>query len=312
MVMAATVQRPGGDAAVLRMLGTPKGLAVTSDCTPRYCFADPREGGRQAVAEAWRNLIAVGARPLAITDCLNFGNPEKPEIMGQFAGCIEGMADACRALDFPVVSGNVSLYNETNGVAIPPTPTIGGVGLLADVDCMATIALKPGDEELLLLGGDNVAADGWLGQSLYLREIEGREEGAPPPVDLEAHRRTGELLRRLIEDGRVRTCHDVADGGLLVCAAEMVMAGGIGADVHIPEGAILHGWLFGEDQGRWIVAVAADEIAEIEAEARRADVPVRRIGSAGGVRLTVDGVHAISIDELRRVHQRWLPHYMAG
>jgi phosphoribosylformylglycinamidine synthase len=311
MVMAATVQRPGGDAAVLRLLGTRKGLAVTSDCTPRYCFAEPREGGRQAVAEAWRNLISVGASPLAITNCLNFGNPEKPEIMGQLAGCIEGMAEACRALDFPVVSGNVSLYNETNGVAIPPTPTIGGVGLLADVDRMATIALKAGDEALLLLGGGNTG-DGWLGQSLYLREIEGREDGAPPPVDLQAHRRTGALLRRLIEDRRVRTCHDVADGGLLVCAAEMVMAGGIGADIHIPEAGHRHGWLFGEDQGRWLIAVTGRDVTEIEAEARRADVPVRRIGSVGGSRLTVDGVHAISIDELRHAHQRWLPHYMAG
>ena len=263
------------------------------------------------MAEAWRNLISVGASPLAITNCLNFGNPEKPEIMGQLAGCIEGMAEACRALDFPVVSGNVSLYNETNGVAIPPTPTIGGVGLLADVDRMATIALKAGDEALLLLGGGNTG-DGWLGQSLYLREIEGREDGAPPPVDLQAHRRTGALLRRLIENLRIRTCHDVADGGLLVCAAEMVMAGGIGADIHIPEAGLRHGWLFGEDQGRWLIAVAGSDVTEIEAEARGADVPVRRIGSVGGSQLTVDGVDAISIDELRHAHQRWLPHYMAG
>ena len=192
MVMAQTVQRPGGDAAVLRLLGTPKGLAVTSDCTPRYCLADPREGGRQAVAEAWRNLVAVGAKPLAITNCLNFGNPEKPEIMGQFASCVEGMAEACAALDFPVVSGNVSLYNETNGVAIPPTPTIGAVGLLADVDRMATIALKAGESVLLLLGGGDDAA-GWLGQSLYLREIEGRRGGCPAaggPASTPARRRT--------------------------------------------------------------------------------------------------------------------------
>ena len=311
MVMAQTVQRPGGDAAVLRLLGTPKGLAVTSDCTPRYCAADPREGGRQAVAEAWRNLIAVGARPLAITNCLNFGNPEKPEIMGQFAGCIEGMADACRALDFPVVSGNVSLYNETHGYAIPPTPTIGGVGLLADVDRMATIALKPGDEVLLVVGGSEETF-GWLGQSLYLREIEGREEGAPPPVDLVAHGAAGELLRRLIEAGHVTTCHDVADGGLLVAVAEMAMAGDIGAAIDVPGEKLAHAWLFGEGQGRWLVAASAEQAAEVEARARGAGVPVGRIGRVGGSRLTIGAEHAISLTELRSAHRRWLPDFMAG
>ncbi|MFO1156746.1 MAG: phosphoribosylformylglycinamidine synthase subunit PurL [Rhodospirillales bacterium] len=310
MVMAQTVQRPGGDAGVLRLLGTRKGLAVTSDCTPRYCLADPREGGRQAVAEAWRNLVAVGAKPLAITNCLNFGNPEKPEIMGQFAGCIEGMADACAALDFPVVSGNVSLYNETNGTAIPPTPTIGGVGLLADVDKMATIGLKASESVLLLLGGDP-ATDGWLGQSLYLREIEGREDGAPPPVDLAAHRLTGDFLRRLIEGGRVRTCHDVSDGGLLVCVAEMALAGDIGATLHLPADVPPHAWLFGEGQGRWVVAVATAEAAALEAEARAAGVRAERFGSVGGARLTVGAGHAISLFDLRSIHERWLPGFMA-
>ena len=311
MVMAQTVQRPGGDAGVLRLLGTRKGLAVTSDCTPRYCLADPREGGRQAVAEAWRNLVAVGAQPLAITNCLNFGNPEKPEIMGQFAGCIEGMADACAALDFPVVSGNVSLYNETNGTAIPPTPTIGWVGLLADVDRMATIALKPDEGTLLLLGGD-AGTDGWLGQSLYLREIEGRKDGAPPPVDLADHRRTGALLRRLIGEARIRTCHDVGDGGLLVCVAEMALAGDIGVALNPPADALPHAWLFGEGQGRWVVAVVAAEAAALEAEARTAGVRVERIGSVGGARLTVAPAHAISLAELRSAHERWLPGFMAG
>ncbi|MGE5442125.1 MAG: phosphoribosylformylglycinamidine synthase subunit PurL, partial [Bacteroidota bacterium] len=279
MVMASTVQRPGGDAAVLRVLGTPKGIAVTADCTPRYCLADPVEGGRQAVAEAWRNLTAVGARPLAITDCLNFGNPEKPEIMGQFASCIEGMAEACRALEFPVVSGNVSFYNETNGAAVPPTPTVGGVGLLSDRSRMATLALKADGEVLLLIGGGNGA--GWLGQSLYLREIEGREEGAPPPVDLAAERRAGDFVRALIEQGRLRTCHDISDGGLLVAIAEMALAGGRGGALEAPPeatGALLQAWLFGEDQGRYVIAVPAVDVPPIAAEAGRAGVPLRRIG----------------------------------
>ena len=309
MVMASTVQRPGGDAAVLRLLGTPKGLAVTSDCTPRYCLADPREGGRQAVAEAWRNLIAVGARPLAITNCLNFGNPEKPEIMGQFAGCIEGMAEACRALDFPVVSGNVSLYNETNGAAIPPTPTIGGLGLLADRSRMASLALKAAGDVLLLVGG--TPADGWLGQSLYLREIAGRQDGAPPPVDLAAERRHGDFVRTLIEQGRVRTCHDVADGGLLVAVAEMALAGGLGATVAAPDsGSPLHAWLFGEDQGRYVLAVPVSVVAVIEDEARRAGVPLSAIGTAGGDRLTLDGQHAISLADLSAANEAWLPKFM--
>ena len=200
MVMADTVQRPGGSAGVVRVHGTRKGLAVSCDCTPRYCYADPVQGGRQAVAEAWRNLTAVGAKPLAITDCLNFGNPEKPEIMGQFAGCISGMADACEALEFPVVSGNVSFYNETNGVAIPPTPAIGGVGLIQDVERMATIALEAEDDVLLLVGGPEDGQDGWLGQSVYLREMEGREDGAPPPVDLAIERRNGDFVRVLISE----------------------------------------------------------------------------------------------------------------
>jgi phosphoribosylformylglycinamidine synthase len=312
MVQAATVQRPGGDAAVLRVLDTSKGIAVTSDCTPRYCLADPVEGGRQAVAEAWRNLTAVGATPLAITDCLNFGNPEKPEIMGQFASCIEGMAEACRALEFPVVSGNVSFYNETNGAAIPPTPTVGGVGLLRDRARMATLALKAEDDALLLVGGRT--GDGWLGQSLYLREIEGREEGAPPPVDLASERRTGDFVRALIEQGRVLTCHDISDGGLLVAIAEMALAGNIGVSIEAPSeaaGPLLHAWLFGEDQGRYVIAVPRREKAGIEAAAARSQVPVLAIGRVGGVELILGGEHAISLAALRAANESWLPRFMS-
>ena len=180
IILGNTVQRPGGDAAVVRVEDGPKALALTADVTPRYCEADPFEGGKQAVAEAWRNITAVGGKPLALTDNLNFGNPERPEIMGQFVGCVRGIAEACKALDFPVVSGNVSLYNETNGRAILPTPTIGGVGVLDDFTKSATLAFKADGEAILLIG----ETQGWLGQSLYLRDVCGREEGAPPPVDL--------------------------------------------------------------------------------------------------------------------------------
>ncbi|HEX4861085.1 MAG TPA: phosphoribosylformylglycinamidine synthase subunit PurL, partial [Rhizomicrobium sp.] len=201
-VMADTVQRPGGDAAVVRVHNTKKGLAITTDVTPRYCKADPKEGAKQAVAEAYRNISAVGALPLAVTDNLNFGNPQKREIMGEIVGAVDGIAEACRALDFPVIGGNCSLYNETNGEGIDPTPAIGGVGLMADVSRMATVALKRADDVVMLIGDTR----GLLGQSIYLREIEGREEGAAPPVDLAAEKKTGTFVRKLIEDGRVDTC----------------------------------------------------------------------------------------------------------
>src|SRR5260370_14005776 len=228
VILGNTVQRPGGDAAVVRVQDGPKGLALTTDVTPRYCEADPFEGGKQAGAETWRNLSAVGAKPMALTDNLNFGNPERPESMGQLVGCIQGIAAACKTLEFPVVSGNVSLYNETNGRAILPTPTIGGVGLLDDFSKSASIGFKAADDLIVLLG----ETKDWLGQSLYLRDICGREEGAPPPVDLMAERRVGDFVRGLIGEQFVSAVHDVSDGGLVVAVAEMALASGIGARLY--------------------------------------------------------------------------------
>jgi len=301
-----TVQRPGGDAAVVRVNEGPKALALTADVTPRYCEADPYEGGMQAVAEAWRNLSAVGARPLALTDNLNFGNPERSEIMGQLVGCIRGIGEAARALDFPVVSGNVSLYNETNGRAILPTPTIGGVGLLDDFGGSATIAFKAEGEAILLLGETR----GWLGQSLYLREICGREEGAPPPVDLAAERRHGEFVRALIHDGLVTAVHDVSDGGLLVALAEMAMVSRIGAVLEAPEGVPPHAFWFGEDQARYVLtAKDADAVAE---RAEAAALPLTRIGATGGRVLAVGEEKPLPIKNLTERFESWLPAYMAS
>jgi phosphoribosylformylglycinamidine synthase len=236
--------------------------------------------------------------------------------MGQFAGCITGMVDACEALAFPVVSGNVSFYNETNGAAIPPTPAIGGVGLIQNLERMASIALKAEGEVLLLVGDSADGREGWLGQSLYLREIEGREDGAPPPVDLEEERRNGDLVRGLIMDGSVVTCHDVSDGGALVAVAEMALAGNIGATIETPQAPEalhhLHGWLFGEDQGRYILSMPQSQAGAIQIRADSAKVPIRRIGITGGRRLTVDPSHSISLSELRDLHEGWLPNYMAG
>ncbi len=305
LVMGHTVQRPGGDAAVVRIAGTTKALAIVTDCTPRYCEADPKRGGAQAIAETWRNLTAVGALPIAVTDNMNFGNPERPEIMGQFVGCIDGMSEACRALDYPIVSGNVSLYNETNGSGILPTPAIGGVGLLEDAGKSVGLALKRAGETLLLIG----ETKGHLGCSLYLREIAGREEGAPPPVDLAAERRNGDFVRSRIAAGDVTACHDVSDGGLLVAVAEMAMAGGIGVDLAVPDGIPAHAWLFGEDQARYLLATKAPDA--VIAAAGAAGVPVLRLGQTGGDALTVTGAGAISTAELRQINEGWLPRFMA-
>ncbi len=310
LVMGHTRQRPGGDAAVVRIPDTNRGLALTTDCTPRYCHADPQRGGAQAVAESWRNLTAVGARPLAITDNMNFGNPERPEIMGQFVGCVEGMREACLALDYPVVSGNVSFYNETNGRGILPTPVIGGVGLIDDLKHVAFARFERPELELVLVG----ETAGHLGSSLWLREIAGREEGPPPPVDLTAERRNGDFVRMAIRELGVAACHDLSDGGLLVAAAEMALAGGIGATIQLPDGLAVGpvAWLFGEDQARYLLAVEPAVLPEIKRRAAASAVPVAPIGRTGGDALTVPGMAAISLRELRTAHEGWLPRYMSG
>ncbi|MEM8587297.1 MAG: phosphoribosylformylglycinamidine synthase subunit PurL [Pseudomonadota bacterium] len=308
-VMADTAAGPGlaegGDAAVVRIQGTSKALAMTTDCTPRYCRADPERGGAQAVAEAWRNLTAAGAKPLAITDNMNFGNPEKPAIMGQFVGAIQGMKNACEVLDFPVVSGNVSLYNETDGEAILPTPAIGGVGLIDAIGQHMTPRLKRAGETLMLIGETN----GHLGCSIYLQQLFGEERHRPPPVLPASERRNGNLVRRLIVRGLVSAAHDLSDGGLYVALAEMAIAGQIGADLEVPDGLPLQAWLFGEDQARYLVSTA--DPGEVEARAEAAGVPCRAVGRTGGDALTLNGANAISLDTLRAAHESFLPELMA-
>jgi phosphoribosylformylglycinamidine synthase len=300
-----TVRRPGAaDAAVVRLEGSRRALALTTDCTPRYCAADPEVGGAQAVAEAWRNLTATGARPLAVTDNLNFGNPEKPEIMGQLVAAIRGMAATCTALDFPVVSGNVSLYNETEGQAVLPTPAIGGLGVLEDAARSVGIALAPG-LDLVLLG----TTAGWLGQSLWLREIAGREAGPPPPVDLLAERRHGDFVRACIAGGTVRASHDLSDGGLLVAIAEMAMAGGCGVQLMAgPDSLAPHAFYFGEDQARYLVAV--EDAAALLVEAAAAGVPARKIGHSQGSELILPDGTAIPLAALHEAHESFFPSWM--
>jgi len=277
--------------------------------TERYCEADPVEGGKQAVAEAWRNLVAVGARPLALTDNLNFGNPEKPEAMGQFVGCLQGIGEAARSLDFPIVSGNVSLYNETMGVGILPTPSIGGVGLCPDVAKTARAAFRRDGDEILLIGG----APGWIGRSIWLAICEGREEGAPPPVDLAAERRHGEFVRAAIQAGRLDSVHDLSDGGLAVALAEMAVSGRRGAVVDAasvsgPE----HAFFFGEDQARYVIAAPPAVAAALKSEAEAAGVPVLRLGIVGGDALNLPGAEPIPVATLNEVAESWFPSYMDG
>jgi phosphoribosylformylglycinamidine synthase subunit PurL len=308
LILGNTVQPPGGDAAVVRIGDGPKGLALTTDVTQRYCAADPYEGGKQAVAEAWRNLNAVGALPRAVTDNLNFGNPEKPEIMGELIGCIEGIAEACRVLDFPVVSGNVSLYNETSGCGIPPTPAIGGVGLIEDVRQTVTLGFKQEGERILLIGKNG----GWLGQSLYARDLCGCSEGAPPPVDLAEERRNGDFVRSLIQQQRVSAAHDISDGGLAVALAEMAIAGGTGASIAIPADVPDHAFLFGEDQARYVLAAAPHQADAIRSAARSAGIACEILGVTGANTLTLDGAPAILVADLAKSHENWFPRFMGG
>ena len=307
-VMADTLEdsATGCDAGIVRIHGKGKAIAVTSDVTPRYVQNDPYEGGKQAVAEAWRNLTAAGSLPIAITDNLNFGSPEKPETMGQIVRATDGMAEACRALDFPVVSGNVSLYNETNGVAIPPTPTVGAVGLLEDYDLRMGFGNVAEGDTLVLIGETR----GELGASIYLREILGREDGAPPPVDLAAERKHGDFVRGLIPTGLVAGLHDLSDGGLLIAAADVALASKVGLTLAPSTQLAAHPYLFGEDQARYLIATPDPEA--VLAAAKAAGIPATTAGLAVGETFAVEGLFSLPLETLRQAHEAWLPGFMGG
>ncbi|WP_426051280.1 phosphoribosylformylglycinamidine synthase subunit PurL [Brevundimonas sp. SL161] len=307
-VMADTLQdsATGADAGVVRVHGTDKGLAMTSDCTPRYVQNDPYEGGKQCVAEAWRNLTAVGSLPIAITDNLNFGNPQRPEIMGQIVRAIDGMAEACRELDFPVVSGNVSLYNETNGVAIPPTPTVGAVGLLTNYDIVTGFSTMEAGDSLVLIG----ETQGELGASIYLREVLGREDGAPPPVDLKLERKTGDFVRAMIEGGRLTCVHDLSDGGLIGAAADLALASDVGVVLDASSATHAHVLLFAEDQARYLVAVPNPQ--DVLAAAREAGLHASVVGHAMGDAFASTDLFSIPLKHLREIHEGWMPGWIEG
>ena len=309
-VMSDTVDssQSGGDAAIVRIHGSNKAVAITTDCTPRYVEADPYEGGKQCVAETWRNLTCVGADPIAITDCLNFGNPERPEIMGQFVGAIKGMNEACHAFDYPVVSGNVSLYNETNGQAIPPTPAVGGVGLIPDLLKFSTLKGAKEGDTLILIG----ETTGWLGASIYLSEILSREDGAPPPVNLAIEKLNGDYVRKLIRNRRVNAVHDLSDGGLAVSACEMAFGSHVGMSLSAPVNGERHGWLFGEDQARYLLAVEKNSVNPVISTAKAKGIAAQIVGTVGGDRIQAEGAFDVSLDKLRAANEAWLPNLMSG
>ena len=307
LIQGNSLVRPGGDAGVIRVEGnTHKALAFSSDVTPRYCQADPFEGGKQAVAECWRNLCATGAKPLACSDNLNFGNPEKPEIMGQLVYAIKGIGEACKKLDFPIVSGNVSLYNETNGEGILPTPTMAGVGLIDDWHKMARIdGMKDGD--FVVLVGD---CGFHLGQSVYLRDILGKAEGTPPHVDLDKEKKNGCFVRKLIETGMITACHDLSDGGLAIALAEMVIKSHRGISAKLTGKMPAHAELFGEDQARYLISVNADKYAAVEEQAKQAGVKLTNLGKVTGEDLVVEEHIKLSAKQLENAYESWFPDFM--
>ena len=304
MVLSDTISGPGGDAAIVRIHNSNKGLAITTDCTPRYVAAHPETGAKQAVAEAWRNLISVGAKPLAITNCLNFGNPEKPEIMGQLVESIFGINEACEALNFPVVSGNVSLYNETNSNSINPTPNIGGVGIIEDLNHIANICWLDG-ENIIVIG----KTYGHLHTSLFAEYILNNIDGPPPKVDLDVEVKNGKFIKKLINKNYIKTCHDISDGGLLVAIAEMAVSSGLGAYIKTQD-SNFYNWWFGEDQGRYIITCNNFNLDKIVRLSKLEHIELNCIGKVGGDLLNIDQKNTICISELRKQHEAWLPQYM--
>ena len=310
-VMADTIAGPGGDAALVRVHGSKRGLAMSTDCTPRYVEADPKMGGAQAVAEAYRNLSAIGATPLAITNNLNFGNPEKPEIMTQLVESVLGMGDAARQLDTPVVSGNVSLYNETDGKAIQPCPVIGMVGVIENVDDAVGNCFVAADQDIFVIGQSDKADDGWLGASIYQQHHGDDGIYAPPPLDLVAEQKTGSFVRQQILGGGISAAHDIADGGLAVAIAEMAMRSGFGAEIAVPKTGNLHGWAFGEDQARFVVTTADSQA--LIAAAKEAGIDITKLGMVSDQgELKFGDNDTISIADLNAVFEGCIPALMAG
>ena len=306
MVMTDTIQKPGGDSAVIRYHGKKKGIAATVDCVPRYCKAHPKSGAMQAVCETWRNLISVGAQPIAITNCLNFGNPEKKEIMGQFVDSINGMREACEALNYPVISGNVSLYNETNGVAIYPTPTIGGVGILKNINNMMTLNFKNTENIIAVVG----ETSGHLSQSALIYDVMGNKEGPPPQINLKEEKKNGLFVSDLIKNKLVAAVHDVSHGGIIVTVAEMCMASNIGAKIKVSGSNIDKiKYLFSEDQARYLIEISKKNLEKVKKIANTKKIKIDIIGNTQSEIFEVENDLKISVKELKTKNESWFKNY---
>ncbi|MEY3812011.1 MAG: hypothetical protein RIT11_1134 [Pseudomonadota bacterium] len=306
MVMTDTIQKPGGDSAIVRYHGKNKGIAATVDCVPRYCKAHPKSGAMQAVCETWRNLISVGAQPIAITNCLNFGNPEKKEIMGQFVDSINGMKEACEALNYPVISGNVSLYNETNGVAIYPTPTIGGVGLLKNINNMMTFNFKNTESIIAIIG----ETSGHLSQSALIYDILEDKDGPPPQINLKEEKKNGLFISDLIKGKMVSAVHDISHGGIIVTLAEMCMASNIGAKIKVSGSNIDKiKYLFSEDQARYLIEINKKNLEKVKNIANDKNIKIDIIGKTQSEIFEIENNLKISVKELKTKNESWFKNY---
>ena len=305
-VMADTIQIPGGDAAVIRIHGKNKGVAITVDSSAHYCLAHSLTGSKQVVCETWRNLISVGSNPIAITNCLNFGNPEKDIIMGQFVECIEGISEACQYLDFPVVSGNVSFYNETQNKAISPTPTIGGVGLIKNLENMMTKNFKEIESYILVIG----KTLGHLYQSEFFREVVGIKDGPPPEINLFNEKNNGLIIQKIISKKLANSVHDISSGGILVALSEMCISGNIGAKIKIPlENIDANKYLFGEDQSRYLIEISRKNKGEVCGILEKNNIYYEIIGKTQEKNLDLNREFSIKIEDLNKLNSSWFKNY---
>jgi len=306
-VMGDTIQKPGGDAGVVRVHGTNKAVAASVDSSAVYCWAHPLSGGKQIVCESWRNLISVGAKPIAITNCLNFGSPENEENMGEFVECVQGLGEASAYLEFPVVSGNVSFYNQTKDIGIKPTPAIGGVGLIKDYQNMVTMNLKEADNILLVIG----KTEGHLDQSLFARDILNEKNGPPPEINLFNEKNNGETILKLIDKKFIKSAHDVSLGGIITALSKMCIKGKKGATLRKPNYLINQfEYLFGEDQGRYIIEISKDDKESATKILQENSVHFDELGSVNDDSLIIDDKTKVSIDDLIKSHTNWLINYM--
>jgi phosphoribosylformylglycinamidine synthase len=305
--MGDTIQKPGGDSGVVRVHGTNKAVAASVDSSAVYCWAHPLSGGKQIVCESWRNLIAVGAKPIAITNCLNFGSPENEENMGEFVECVQGLGEASLYLDFPVVSGNVSFYNQTKNIGIKPTPAIGGVGLIKNYKNMVTMDLKQTDNILLVVG----KTEGDLDQSLFARDVLNEKNGPPPEINLFNEKNNGETILKLIDKKLIKSSHDVSLGGIIIALSKMCIKGKKGATLKKPNYLINEfEYLFGEDQGRYIIEIEKNNFKNVTEILEKNSVHYDELGTVNENELVINDKSKITIDELIKSHTNWLTNYM--